>query len=279
MSIAKKYNGEIISADSRQIYRRLDIGSGAVTKKEMAGVRHHLLNVASPRRIVTAADFVVRSRRVISKIARRGAIPIIAGGTAFWIDALVYDLSLPAVKPDGALRRMLEKKSSVELFVILKKLDMRRAAKIDQKNPRRLIRAIEIAAALGRVPKLKKCSPYQALWIGLKLSYEVQPHKIAKRTQRIIRQGLVAETKRLLAAGITKKRIHEFGFEYRAALDFVLRRIQRDQLPKRIIKDTLAYAKRQMTWWKRNPDIHWVKNGKEANRLLDAFTVPVKRQK
>ncbi|MEK7541902.1 MAG: tRNA (adenosine(37)-N6)-dimethylallyltransferase MiaA, partial [Patescibacteria group bacterium] len=145
VALAKKFDGEVIPADSRQVYRGLEIGSGAITKKEMRGIRHHLLGISSPRRAFTAAQFVAAALRAIADIARRGKISIIAGGTAFWIDALVHGLSLPEVKPNARLRRALAKKSAAQLLAILQKYDPRRAAEIEQKNPRRLIRAIEIA--------------------------------------------------------------------------------------------------------------------------------------
>ncbi|MFY9462747.1 MAG: tRNA (adenosine(37)-N6)-dimethylallyltransferase MiaA [Candidatus Sungiibacteriota bacterium] len=282
--IAKKFNGEIISADSRQIYRGLDIGTGKVpgawknpasvqknhVNKSLRsyefvdmmfiynGIPHHCVDIVSPRRVFTAAQFVARARRAIADIARRGCIPIIAGGTAFWIDALVYNFSLPAVKPNARLRRVLEKKSPSQLLAILKKLDPRRAAEIEQKNPRRLIRAIEIAQALGRVPQLKRKSTYNALWIGLKLSYEAGPRKIEKRVRGMIRQGLIAETKKLLRHRVSEKRIREFGFEYAAALDTIAKKIPHTALAPRLVRDTLHYARRQMRWWKRNADIRWI---------------------
>ena len=269
--LAKKFNGEIISADSRQIYRELAIGSGAVTKKEMAGVHHHLLGVASARRTFTAAQFVRLARRAINDIARRGKLPIITGGTAFWIDALVYGLSLPAVKPDYKLRRVLEKKSPAALLALLKKLDPRRAKTIEQKNPRRLIRAIEIARSLGKVPPLHRGILFPALWIGLHPPAKTWLPHMARRTEAIIRRGLIRETRKLLENGISKKRIRQFGFEYTAALDAIERRASKDELASRIKHDTARFAKRQMRWWKRNPDIIWVNDARSPERLVRTY--------
>lgn len=275
VSLAKKFNGEVISADSRQIYRGLEIGSGAITKKEMRGIPHHLLAVASPIRAFTTAQFVRRARRAITEIAARKHIPIITGGTAFWIDALVHDLSLPAVKPDFALRRRLGKKSPARLLVMLKKLDPRRAAEIEQKNPRRLIRAIEIARTLGHVPRLKRRSAYNALWIGLKpsdtRSQKIWKHAMEQRVRAIIRAGLIQETKILLRRGVSKKRIREFGFEYAAALDVISRATPRSELEPRIIRDTARYRRRQMRWWRRNHDIHWISAPTKAESLARTF--------
>ncbi len=315
--IAKRFNGEIISADSRQIYRGLTIGSGKVTgkwrhlpvipaklvlerhrgaeiqmiKKKESGfpiksgmtkqrskkifiyknIPHHCIDVVSPRRVFTAADFVTAARRAIEAIARRGNIPIIAGGTAFWIDALVYDFSLPAVKPNARLRRALEKKSPAALLAILKKLDPRRAAGIEQKNPRRLIRAVEIARTLGAVPELKQKSAYDAFWIGIRQSYEAGPRKIEKRVRGMIRQGLLAETKKLLRQDVREKRIREFGFEYAAALDAIAGKISGQEIAPRIIRDTTRFARRQMRWWKRNPEIHWIDASARTAPLIKTF--------
>lgn len=258
VALARRFPGEVISADSRQVYRGLEIGSAAVTKKERRGIPHHLIGVASPRRAYSAARFAAAARRAIRGIARRGHVPIITGGTAFWIDALVYDFSLPEVKPNARLRRALEKKSAAQLLMILKKYDPRRAAVIEQKNPRRLIRAIEIAHALGATPPLRRRAVYDAFWIGIRQSYEAGARKIGKRVRAMIRRGLVAETKKLLRQGVSQKRIREFGFEYAAALDAVAGRISRAELKTRIIRDTKKYAKRQMTWWQRNKEIRWI---------------------
>lgn len=271
VSLAKKFGGEIISVDSRQIYRGLEIGSGAITKKEMRGVAHHLIGIASPRRVYTVAHFVRDARRAIGEIARRGRVPIIAGGTAFWIDTLVYDFSLPAVKPDARLRRALERKSPAQLLAILKKYDPRRAAGIEQKNPRRLIRAIEIAQVLGSVPRLKRQPAYDALWIGINPAQNTFTRRVHRRVKTMIKQGLVAETKKLLQQRVGEKRIREFGFEYAAALDAASGKIPRVELAPRIISDTKKYARRQMRWWKRNTEIQWVTTPMRAHSLVKTF--------
>ena len=273
VALAKKFDGEVISADSRQVYRGLEIGSGAITKKEMRGIRHHLLGISSPRRAFTAAQFVAAARRAIADIARRGKISIIAGGTAFWIDALVHGLSLPEVKPNARLRRALAKKSAAQLLAILQKYDPRRAAEIEQKNPRRLIRAIEIARSLGAVPRLRRQSAYDALWIGLTPSYEAKPRRIEGRVCAMMRRGLLAETKKLLREGVSEKRIREFGFAYAVVLDAIAGKISRAELAPRIIRDTQKYARRQMRWWRSSPAIRWIgRNARaESARLVRKF--------
>src|SRR3989344_2993718 len=144
VELARRFNGEVISADSRQVYKGLDIGTGKVTKREMRGVRHHLLDVASPKRVFTAHDFAERARAAIEDIASRGKLPVIAGGAGFYIDAFVGRIVLPEAPANAALRARLETKTAARLFALLKKKDPRRAKTIEPRNKRRLIRALEI---------------------------------------------------------------------------------------------------------------------------------------
>ena len=201
----------------------------------------------------------------------KGKIAIIVGGTPFWIDAFVFGLSLPPVPPNQKLRAKLEKKTCEELLEILKKLDPRRAETIEQKNPRRLIRAIEIAKALGRVPPLAKKSPYDALWIGLNPNPETLKKRIGRRAAAMMQNGLLAETKKLLKRGIPKKRIRELGFEYRLALAALEKKISRRESRDALARETLRYARRQMRWWKRNPEIQWIQNLSRAEELTTRF--------
>jgi len=168
VELAHKFGGEIISADSRQVYKGLNLGSGKITRREMRGVPHHLLNEMSSHRLFTAHDFVARATKAISDISRRGKLPIIAGGTGFYIDALVGRIVLPNVKENPKLRAQLEKKTEEQLFLMLQKRDPRRAKTIDRHNKRRLVRALEIAAALGRVPQnIDLRGRYDVLWLGI----------------------------------------------------------------------------------------------------------------
>lgn len=143
--LAKRFDGEIISADSRQVYRGLDIGSGKITEKEKGGIPHHLLDIVSPKRVFTVAQYQKLAKRKIAEIIERRKLPIICGGTGFYVQSVIDDLALPKVKPNSRLRKSLNQKTAPELFQILQKLNAKRAVKIDRNNPRRLIRAIEIA--------------------------------------------------------------------------------------------------------------------------------------
>ncbi len=275
--LAKKYNGEIISADSRQVYRGLDIGTAKVAGTWRNGIfaykkiAHHCIGFVSPRKTYSVAQFQECAARAVRNIAQRGKIPVVAGGAGLWIDALIYDWHLPHVAPNLKLRRRLEKKSAAQLVTMLKKLNPRRAQTIEQKNPRRLIRAIEIAHALGSVPKLKKRGRYDALIIGLSPAPVVLEKQIRTRAQKMIQGGLISEIKKLRALKISTKRIREFGFEYRAGLEYLDGALSQADLLKRIAVETRQYAKRQMTWFKRNPDIIWNPPARNIQKRITAF--------
>jgi len=166
IEIAKKLSGEVISADSRQVYRGLDIGTGKVTKREMRGIPHHLLDVASPKRVLSAGDFVARASRAIADITARGKLPIVAGGTGFYIDALMRRVALGKAPPNPALRKKLAEKSATQLFALLKKRDPTRAASMDtpseRNNKLRLIRALEIAQRQSKEQRVRLATPAQS---------------------------------------------------------------------------------------------------------------------
>ncbi len=267
--LAQKFNGEIISADSRQVYRGMNIGTGKVSTRELRLIPHHLINVISPKKEFTAADFKSRANRAIADISVRGKLPIIVGGTGFYIDALVYDLSLPDVPPDKRLRAKLEKQTAEQLFAQLKKLDLRRARTIDRHNKHRLIRALEIIRTIGRVPEISKNSDFDVLWIGL--NPKDLERRIRIRLDQRLRQGMIREVQKLHKSGISYKRFHDFGLEYRWISEYLKGKLSKTEMKNGLGTAIRQYSKRQMTWFKRNKDIRWIKNLTEATRLGRAF--------
>lgn len=258
VEIARRFNGEVVSADSRQVYSGLDIGSGKITKREMRGVPHHLLDVANPKRQFSVAQYQRLAKTSIADIAMRGKTPIICGGTGFYIQSIIDGIILPEVPPNDTLRKKLFQKNTPELFAILKKLDSRRARDIDAKNPARLIRAIEIAHALGRVPKLKTRAPYHdVLQIGITLPPDILREKIITRLTTRLRRGMIAEARHLHEKGLSWKRMKELGLEYRALADFLSKTMTRAEIEERIITESTHYAKRQMTWFRRDSRVKW----------------------
>ena len=252
VELAKRLNGEVISADSRQVYKGLNIGTGKITKREMQEVPHHMLDVASPKKVFTAHDFAAMARPILEDVVRRGKTPIICGGTGFYIDVLLGRIQLPQVPANPKLREKLEKKSAPELFAMLQKTDPRRAADIDQHNPVRLVRAIEIAKALGKVPELKaQPLPFEIKWIKLTPNMKTLQRKIHDRLIARMNSGMLAEAKRLHAAGLSYKRMEEMGLEYRHLARFLQEKVSREKMLEELEQDIVRYARRQETYWRK----------------------------
>jgi tRNA dimethylallyltransferase len=254
VELAKICNGEVISADSRQVYQGLNIGAGKITKKEMGDIPHHLLDVANPKRVFTVSHYQKLTTKKIAEIIKRGHTPIVVGGTGFYIQAIVDGLILPEVKPDPRLRKELAKKSTEELAKILKKLDPARLKDIDTKNPVRLIRAIEIATA----PKLKVKAPaYDFDMIGLSWPDEILKERIKTRLHKRLKQGLVSEVKKLHQNGLSWKRLKALGLEYRYVALFLQNKISKTEMIAILETEIWRYAKRQLTWFKKDKRINW----------------------
>jgi len=255
VKLAKKINGEIISADSRQVYKGLDIGSGKITKKEMRGIPHHLLDVVDLKKQFSVADYKKLALKKIKEILERKKIPIVVGGSGFYIDSL--QTKLPDVPPNKKLRKKLERYSAEKLFLMLKSKDKERAKNIDRHNKVRLIRALEIVEALGKVPrKMELETEYDFEFIGLSpKNLEKRIHKrLIKRMPRMIK-----EVKDLKTKGVTWKRFDELGLEYRYVSKYLKGEMQKGETVEKLFIEIKRYAKRQMTWFKRNKKINWVK--------------------
>ena len=270
ISLAKKFNGEVVSADSRQVYKGMDIGTGKITKKEMQAIPHYLLDVVFPKRRFTVVQYQKLALKAIKKIQKKNNLPILVGGTGFYIQAVVDGIIIPEVKPDWKLRKELEKKSIQELFKMLKKLDKRRAKTIESKNKRRLIRALEIVIKTKKpVPLLKKKPPqFEVLMLGVKKDSDELKEQIRKRLLKRLKQGMLAEVKRLKKSGLSWKRLEEFGLEYKYIALYLQKKITKKEMIDRIQKESEHFAKRQMTWFNRDKRIKWIKDYKEAEKLV-----------
>jgi tRNA dimethylallyltransferase len=275
IKLAKKFNGEVVSADSRQVYKGMNIGTGKITKKETQGIPHYLLDISSPKKIFTVADYKKLAIKATDKITKKGKIPFIVGGTGFYIDAVLGNTSIPEVKPDWKLRKKLEKKSTKELYEILGRFDLARAKSIDRNNPRRLIRAIEIVMKTGEpVPPLVlrgQTSQISVLKIGIKKPKNVLKTLIKKRLMKRLKQGMLNEARKLHKSGVSWKRMEEFGLEYRYMAYYLQKKITYDEFINRLNKEIEHYAKRQITWFKRNKQIKWVNSYKQAEKLSQKF--------
>jgi tRNA dimethylallyltransferase len=270
--LAKKFNGEVISADSRQVYKGMNIGTGKITKREMQRVPHHLLDVANPKRRFSVSQYKILAEKAIEKIIKEEKLPIICGGTAFYIKSLVDGIIIPEVSPDWQFRKKLEKKNNEELYSKLLKLDPVRAKNIDKKNKRRLIRALEIIEKTkNKVPKTKIKKLYSPLFLGMKINQEELNKKIDERLKKRLDQKMVEEIKRLRKSGVSFKRLEEFGLEYKWIALYLQEKATYEKSVESLSTDIKKFSKHQMVWWKHDKRINWIEKYNEAEELLKAF--------
>jgi tRNA dimethylallyltransferase len=292
--LSKKLNGEIINADSRQVYKYLDIGSGkwdigkkvkiqkSKNKIQINGITFHLLNIAHPKRNYSLARWLKDADQAVKKIIKKGKVPIFCGGTILYLKAIKEGWILPEVKPNYKLRKILEQKTNDELYKEIKKLDPQRAKKIDPKNKRRLIRALEIIYKLGKVPEIKKEPKYKMLIISPEINKEKLFQKIKKRLIKRI-PNIIKEIKNLRKIGLSYKRIINFGLEYKWFGLYVkqqelikkkhknLSNFSLDLIKSLCYKDILRFAKRQIKELNKIKEIIYVKNKKEAINIAKQF--------
>jgi len=278
IKLAQKFNGEIISADSRQVYRGMDIGTGKVTPAEQKMAVHHLLDVTDPNDEFNISHFKKLAEKTIGDILKRGKIPIICGGTGFWIKSIVDNMQLPEVKPDKELRTLLSNKSAEELFEMLKKFDSERAGNVDAKNKVRLIRAIEICKSIGKVPLVNstlKNKKYNFIQIGIDVPRDILNEKIKKRLGQRFSAGMIEEVQNLnnppAGGGVSWERLEYFGLEYRWLARYLQQKISLDEMMNKLYFDIIHYAKRQMTWFKKDARILWLKNYTEIEKAVKKF--------
>lgn len=300
VKLAKQFNGEIISADSRQIYKGLNIGTGKVEGKWKTvknnktlstvfvykNVPHYLIDTQNPKRQYSASQFKKQAQKIILQVSKKGKLPILCGGTAHYIDSVVFNLEFPKVKPNLKLRNQLSKLSVSELADKLKHLDPERAKTIDQKNPVRLIRALEIIYTTGKsVPKLnindQGSSIYNALWLGIKTEQEKLYKKIRIRLKERLHLGMLEEVKKLHSPSIKSskvylklswKKLESFGLEYKFISLFLQNKLSYQEMEEQLFLAIKQYSKRQMTWWKRNQKITWLSaDSKKINSLVAKF--------
>jgi tRNA dimethylallyltransferase len=250
----------------------LDVGSGKVSKKEMDGVPHHLLSIAHPRRNYSLGRWLKDADEAVRKIIKKSKVPIFCGGTILYLRGVKEGWVLPEVKPNYKLRKELEKKTNEELFEEIKKFDPQRAKNLDPRNKRRLVRALEIIYALGKVPKIKKEPKYEVLILSPKIDKEKLFKKIKRRLLKRV-PGIIKEIKKLRKIGLSYKRIISFGLEYKWFGLYVLQ-----NKPTRLrnfidlcYKDILRFAKRQIRELRKIEGVIYVKNKKSAVRIVENF--------
>ncbi len=274
IEIARKVGGEIISVDSRQVYRGMDIGSGKVSKAEQKQAKHHLIDVVDPNTDYNVTDFLRDALVAETAIRKASKIPIFCGGTGFWIQAYMEHQSFPGVKPNPELREKLREHSVDELFAMVEAKDPRRALTIDRKNPLRLIRALEIIEVLGAVPEANhvkiKNEDYTILALNPdKKQLEI---KIRNRLKERFKLGMVKEIETLVKSGVSFKRLEALGLEYKYIAIFLQKKMRRNDMEVELLREILRYVKRQMTWLRRMEtqgwQINWITSAEEAKKFL-----------
>ena len=268
IQLAKAINGEIISADSMQVYRHMDIGSAKVTPEEMDGVPHHLIDVLEPEEEFNVVVFQKLAKEALTGIYERGHIPIIVGGTGFYIQALLYDIDFTENDGDTAIRRELEKLAQTQgagcLHQMLQEIDPESAASIHQNNVKRVIRAIEFYRQTGKKISLhneqerEKQSPYQFLYYVLDTDRKTLYERIDRRVDLMMEHGLVDEVKHLADMGCTRDMVSMQGLGYKEILDYLSGEIPLEEAVYILKRDTRHFAKRQITLFKRERDVRWL---------------------
>jgi len=270
VKLARRFKGEIISADSRQVYRGMDIGTGKDLEEYGQGkqaVKYHLIDIVSPKTVFNLSKYLKAARIAIADILNRGKLPIIVGGTGLYAQALADNFELALGKPDLAKRQQQEQQTAEQLMAEIVRLQPNFAAKInnsDRHNKRRLARYLEIIEQNGAIVAKRKLSPYDFLIIGLDWPDDVLKDRIEKRLDKRLRQGMIEEVKKLHQSGISWKRLLSFGLEYRFVSRYLTGEINQEQLTEKLGIAIYRFAKRQKTWFKR-----WVKQGREIIEVSD----------
>ena len=277
IALAQHFHGEIVSADSRQVYRGLDIGTAKVTPEERALVPHHLLDVADPREIYTVSQFQQQAIAAIDDILARGHQPFLAGGSPHYIQAVVDHLNIPHVPPQPELRAQLEARPLAELVAELEELDPDSAATIDRSNPRRVIRALEVCLVTGKPFSQQRAvaAPlYQSLLLGIEWPRDVLYRRIDARVDERMQQGMVQEVRDLLEQGMSHERLEALGLEYRYISRLLRGEFKsEDEMVQRLKYAIHDFTRRQLTWFRRDKRIVWVENGnvEKAEVLVRRF--------
>ncbi len=259
IELAKKINGEIVSADSRLVYKGFDIGTAKPTIDEMDGVPHHMVDIVEPEFEYSAGLYKKQAKDVISQILSRGHIPIVCGGTGLYIDILLKNYDLPEIEANRELRNELTQLDTANLEDMLKNLDINAFTSIDKNDRKKMIRAIEIIKTtnkpLSQTRGMNK-SEYNVEWIGKNFDRKTLYERIDKRVDIMIENGLVEETKNLLEKhGRIPNLVNTIG--YREILGYIDNQCSLEQAAELLKKNTRNYAKRQLTWFRRNEEIKW----------------------
>lgn len=275
IELARKYGAEVISADSRQVFTGLDLGSGKVTPEEMKGVRHHLLDVAEPNDFFSLSDYQRLAYEAIDDILSRQKKAFLVGGTGLYVNSVVDGYNLSESAPDPEIRKQVEEKTLEELIEMLKEHNPAALERVDLKNKRRVERAVEKALA-GDKDENPSEKRYETFVIGVTWPREVLYERIHERLDRRLDQGMIDEVVKLREAGATDEFLYKLGLEYRYILMYLRGEFASfDDFYETLFKEIRHLAKEQMTWFRKRKDIHWIDMTgdpvTEASRYIEAF--------
>lgn len=272
IKLAKAINAEIISADSMQVYRHMDIGTAKINKEQMNGVKHYLIDILEPQEEFNVVNFKTYAKAAIKDIYNKGKLPIIVGGTGFYIQALLYDIDFKKSKEDPIYRQKLEalakEKGNNYLHSKLEEVDSEAATKIHPNNIKKVIRALEYYKETGErisehnKEQEKKESPYNFSYIVLTDEREHLYERINLRVDQMIEKGLVGEVKELLSKGCKKDMVSMQGLGYKEIIAFIEGETNLEESIYRLKRDTRHFAKRQLTWFKREKEVTWIDKSK-----------------
>lgn len=274
IEVAKKYNGEVVSADSIQIYKGLDIGSAKVTKEEADGIVHHLIDIVSPESEYSAGDYAKDAEIAISEIAKKGKIPIVVGGTGMYITSLLFEPGVTCGKDEKyrkELEELGEKYGSPYLHKMLEKVDPESAKLIHENHQTRIIRALEIFHVSGKKKSEQKSSvlpKYDYLLFGLTADREILYDRINKRVDKMLDSGLLSEVQGLINSGITDKNQCMQGIGYKETYNYLTGKTNKEEFITKLKQASRNYAKRQITYFKKVPGIVW-KTYQEKDQIFE----------
>ena len=277
IELAKQINGEIVSADSMQIYKDMDIGTAKPTKEEMQGIRHYLIDFVSPDERYSVADYKQDAKKAIREILKKGKVPIIVGGTGLYVDSLIYEIEYPNIEFDEKYREKLEKeveeKGLEELYEKAKEVDVEATKKISKNDKKRILRILEIYHATGKnkteqeIESRKKEVEFDYKVYALNWDREKLYERINKRVDIMIEQGLIEEVKNVY------EKYNEFptamqGLGYKEVVEYLENKTTKEEMVEKIKQETRRYAKRQMTWFRKNKQTIWLNAEEEIQNNI-----------
>ena len=272
VELAREYGGEIVSADSRQVYAGMNLGSGKITPEEMRGVPHHLLDVRRPGEFFSMADFQALAYEAIDGILDRGRLPFLVGGTGLYVASVTEGYVLSEQKPDPVLRAELETRSTLELYEMLKARVPE--TDVDPKNRHRVMRMLEKLAAGDEGPAPRQ-PRYETLKLGVTWPREELKRRIDERLERRLKEGMTEEVRALLEEGVSEEFLVKLGLEYKYLTWYLTGRMEYEQMKEELGLAIKRFAKRQMTWFRKDPRIIWLDMSADpaaqARPLIDAF--------